>query len=78
MQYFFFSFTIVLSFVHRQYEAYIGLTEYAGLSPTCSRILNGLCRVVGHSIRFHEYMPNNGLYHICCHVTTFDIFAFLV
>ena len=73
-----FSFTIVLSFVHRQYEAYIGLTEYAGLSPTCSRILNGLSLVVGHSIRFHEYMPNNGLYHICCHVTTFDIFAFLV
>ena len=38
------------------------LTEYAGLSPACSRILNGLSRVVGHSVHlhFHEYMPNNG------------------
>ena len=38
------------------------LTEYAGLSPTCSHFLNGLSRVVGHSIhlRFHEYMANNG------------------
>ena len=38
------------------------LTEYTGLSPTYSRILNGLSRVVGRSIhlRFHEYMPNNG------------------
>ena len=38
------------------------LTEYAGLSPTCLRILNGLSHVVGPSIhlRFHEYMPNYG------------------
>ena len=38
------------------------LIEYAGMRPTRSLILNGLSRVVGHSIHlhFHEYMPNNG------------------
>ena len=32
------------------------------MSPTRSLILNGLSRVVGHSIHLHfdEYMPNNG------------------
>ena len=57
-----FFFTTVLSFVHSIMLINSQLTEYAGLSPTCSRILNGQSRVVGHSIHlyFHKYMPNNG------------------